>query len=577
VRPFPKPNAVFEYNRGVVMGDGLLLRVNVFRPSSPGRYPVIVTHGPYGKDVAWQTAAPYREAWQKISANIPDLCKQSSCSFMRWEMPDPERWVPEGYVVIHADSRGSGKTEGLLDVFGVRETQDYKELIEWAAVQPWSSGKVGLLGISYYAMNQWQVAALQPKGLAAIIPWEGAFDAYRDVSYHGGILSAMFVPNWFKRQILPNQHGNVAGSLVDAVTGGSAVGPALPQTVLATSRTTMFDGMSANPFDGAYYEQRTADPSRIVVPTLSKGNWAGAGLHLRGNIEGFDQIASKDKWLRVHSGDHFTQFYLEAGFDLQKAFFDRFLKGKPDSFKDEPRVAVTVRNPVGGNRVRSGNTWPLEGTVFERWYLRADDGTLDKSRSTAVSTAAYEARSAGLTFRLPPSSQAREFTGPLMARLWVSSSTTDADLFVALRLLDPSGKDVTFEGANAPAVPVAQGWLRLSHRELDSARSRPYRPVHAHREPAVVDAGKPYAADVEIWPTSIVVPPGYTLALTVQGQDFAFPHLAAGVFRGSAPFMHEGSDSKIYGGRQTLHAGGEYDSYVLLPAMPADVPAPAQR
>ena len=124
---------------------------------------------------------------------------------------------------------------------------------------------------------------------------------------------------------------------------------------------------------------------------------------------------------------------------------------------------------------------------------------------------------------------------------------------------------------------VAQGWLRLSHRELDSARSRPYRPVHAHREPAVVDAGKPYAADVEIWPTSIVVPPGYSLALTVQGQDFAFPHLAAGVFRGSAPFMHEGSDSKIYGGRQTLHAGGEYDSYVLLPAMPADVPAPAQR
>jgi hypothetical protein len=215
----------------------------------------------------------------------------------------------------------------------------------------------------------------------------------------------------------------------------------------------------------------------------------------------------------------------------------------------------------------------LEGTVFERWYLQADGQKLDKSRSPTASNAAYEARSDGLTFRLPSSNQAREFTGPLMAHLWVSSSTTDADLYVTLRLLDPSGKDVTFEGANAPAVPVAQGWLRLSHRQLDAAQSNPDRPMHVHREAATVEPNRPYVADVEIWPTSIVVPPGYTLALTIQGRDFAFPHIVNGVLRGSAPFMHEGSDSKVCGGRQILYTGGEYESYLLLPAIPADRPA----
>lgn len=570
IHPFPKPDVVFEYNRGVVMSDGLKIRANVFRPAKPGRYPVIVTHGLYGKDVAWQTAKPYREAWQKMSAKLPDLCKDSSCSFMRWEMPDPERWVPAGYVVIHADSRGSGKTPGFLDPLGARETQDYKELIEWAAAQPWSNGKVGLLGISYYAINQWQVASLQPKGLAAIIPWEGAVDAYRDMSYHGGIPSTLFNKLWLQGQILPNQHGNGASVFRDAVTGESAVGAAVPATLLADSRTSLLNDVLAHPFDGEYYAQRSGNPARITVPTLSVGNWAGAGLHLRGNIEGFTRAATPDKWLRMHTGDHFSPFYRESSFAMQKAFLDRFLKGDTQAFRNQPRVEVTVRDPVGGDRTRAETSWPLEGTQFERWYLEAQGGGLQKDPLNSTSTTTYEAQSDGLTFRLPSSNEPREFTGPLKAHLWISSSTIDADLYLTVRLLDPSGKDVTFEGANAPAVPVAQGWLRLSHRQQSEMQSELYRPVHTHREPAMLEPGKPYSADIEIWPTSIVVPPGYTLALTLQGRDFSFPHLTSGLFRGAAPFLHEGSDPKVYGGSQTLFTGGEYDSYLLLPAIPSE-------
>lgn len=568
-KPFPKPGVAFEYDARVPMSDGLPLHINVFRPEAPGRYPVVLTHGLYGKDVAWQSAGPYQEAWRKVSSKLPDLCKSSSCQFMRWEMPDPERWVPQGYVVIHADSRGSGKTPGYLDPLGARETQDYKELIEWAAVQPWSNGKVGLLGISYYAINQWQVAALQPKGLAAIVPWEGAMDAYRDIFYHGGIASTMFPKVWMQGQILPNQHGNGASPFRDAITAGAATGEPLPAAVLAGSRSALLQDAQAHPLDDAYYRQRTPDPARIEVPTLSAGNWSGAGLHLRGNLEGYSQIASKHKWLRMHSGDHFSPFYAEEAFALQKAFFDRFLKGDTKAFDNQSPVVLTIRDPVRGFSERAENEWPLARTQYQRWYLHADSQRISTTLAREQSSGSYPAASPGLTFTLPAASEDREFTGPLSAHLWVSTSGSDADFFLTIRLIDPVGKDVTFEGANAPAVPVTQGWLRLSQRTLDAARSRPERPFHAHQQPAPVEVGKPYAIDVEIWPTSIVVPAGYSLALTVQGEDFAFPHLSSGPFRGSAPFLHEGRDPQIFGGTQTVLTGGPYDSYLLLPAIPA--------
>ncbi|MBI2768944.1 MAG: CocE/NonD family hydrolase [Burkholderiales bacterium] len=565
IKPFPKPNVVFEYNAGVVMDDGLPLRVNIFRPSTSGKYPVIVTHGIYGKDVAWQEAEPYKPTWSKVTARLPDLCKESTCSFMRWEMPDPERWVPAGYVVIQADARGSGKTGGYLDPQSPREAQDYKALIEWASRQPWSNGKVGLIGISYYAIGQWNVAALQPKGLAAMIPWEGAADPYRDSGYHGGIESGTFTALWAKAQVLPNQNGNGTTTFRDAIVGGAATGEPRTPATLAGSRFS-WDEVK-HPFLDAYHRQRTPDLSRITIPTLSVGNWTGMGLHLRGNIEGYTQIASRDKWLRMHTGDHFTPFYEESAFSLQKAFFDRHLKGDTKAFSNESNVVVTVRDPVRGDFKREDTQWPLTGTHFEKWYLDAGTASLSRAAPAGVSKASYEALSAGKTFTIPPSEQDREFTGPLMARLWVSSTTTDADLFLTIRLFDPAGKEITFEGTVAPAVPVAQGWLRLSHRDRDEKRSLPHRPVYLHQEAQPMEPGKPYQADVEIWPTSIVVPRGYTLALTVQGKDFEFPHISNGFFKGSAPFLHLGRDPKVYGGQQTLHSGGQYDAYLLLPAV----------
>ena len=218
------PGMIFEHNIEVTMSDGSNLRVNVYRPDRPGRFPVVMLHGPYGKDTRDADAPAYQDAWKKLTAKYPELCKTSSCRFIRWEAPDPESWVPNGYVIVHADSRGSNASPGMLDPFSPRQTEDFATLITWAARQPWSSGKVGLLGVSYYAINQWQVAARQPEGLAAIIPWECAFDHYRDTAYPGGIPSTEFPKISFAPQVVLNQNGNGETPYVDALTGQKTTG-----------------------------------------------------------------------------------------------------------------------------------------------------------------------------------------------------------------------------------------------------------------------------------------------------------------------------------------------------------------
>ena len=174
------PGMIFEHNVSVTMTDGVGLRINVYRPEKPGHYPVLMSMGPYGKDSRMDSVSAYRASWARLIAKYPNLCKKSSCRYLRFEEADPEHWVPQDYVVIDADSRGSGSSPGMLDPFSPREIDDYATLITWAAHQTWSSGKVGLIGTSYQAINQWMVAARQPEGLAAILPWDGAFDYYRE-------------------------------------------------------------------------------------------------------------------------------------------------------------------------------------------------------------------------------------------------------------------------------------------------------------------------------------------------------------------------------------------------------------
>jgi uncharacterized protein len=195
---------VIERDVPVPMDDGIVLRADVFRPPGPGRHPVLLSYGPYAKGLAFQDGYP--DEWRLMDSQHPEVARGTSTTQQNWEVVDPEKWVPDGYACVRVDSRGAGRSPGVLEPFAPRETRDLYECVEWAGEQPWSTGKVGLAGISYYAMNQWHVAALRPPHLAAICVWEGAADFYRDATHHGGILCTFF-RNWYDKQVTVVQHG----------------------------------------------------------------------------------------------------------------------------------------------------------------------------------------------------------------------------------------------------------------------------------------------------------------------------------------------------------------------------------
>ena len=151
------------------MDDGLVLRADIYRPIEEGNYPALVTYGPYGKYLAFQDG--YEDQWDRMVELHPDVAAGSTNKYQNWEVADPEKWVPDGYVIVRVDSRGTGRSPGFIELWSPRETKDFHDCIEWTAEQTWCNGKIGINGISYYAMNQWQVAASQPPHLAAICIW----------------------------------------------------------------------------------------------------------------------------------------------------------------------------------------------------------------------------------------------------------------------------------------------------------------------------------------------------------------------------------------------------------------------
>lgn len=559
---------LIEKDVPIPLSDGQIVYCNVFRPNREGAVPPIVVFTPYGKDS--DVAVDFKRYWDFVLRDHPEVVRDGSTGkYLTWEVPDPERWVPAGYAVVVVDARGTGKSPGFYEMMAPLQTREYYDAIEWAAAQPWSNGKVGLLGVSYLAIKQWQVAALQPPHLAAIIPWEGMFDHYRDLYRHGGIYSSFFLKLLWDTQIATNQNGNAGTPYRDRFTGAVSTGDPVNPQVLPGNLANVYQAGLQHPFDDAYFKVRTPAPERIEVPMLSAGNWGGLGLHLRGNVEAFERAASRQKWLEMHADTHFASMYLPEAVALQMRFFDHFLKGEDNGWDRQPPLILTIRDPRGPVR-RDESEWPIARTQWTKYFLDTAGEALSVS-APAAQKADYDALGPGITLRSAPFASDTEFTGPVAAKLFVSTATTDMDLFVTLRVFDPTGMEVTFVGANDPKAPVSQGWLRVSHRRIDPARSRPYKPVHPHDGTQPVVPGEVYEVDVEIWPTSIVVPAGYRLALTIGGKDFERSD-AEGLMKGSGIFLHNDPadrPSDIFGGINTVHAGGERASYLLMPLVPA--------
>jgi putative CocE/NonD family hydrolase len=564
-----------DWNVPIKADDGAILRADVFRPDDGKKYPVILSYGPYAKGLSFQEG--YKANWQRLVAAAPEVLQGSSNKYQNWELVDPEKWVPDGYAIVRVDSRGAGCSPGLLDVWSAREAKDIYDCVEWAGVQPWSNGKVGISGISYYAMNQWQSGPLKPPHLAALCIWEGAADYYRDLCRHGGILCD-FLQNWFERQVTSVQYGLGAKGPKSVVTGEPGAGDeTLSPEQLKKNRADVGGEVKRRIFDDEYYRAHTGEVEKIDVPLLSAGNWGGQGLHPRGNFEGFLRAGSKQKWLEVHGDTHFTHYYSDYGDALQRRFFDHFLKGEDSGWDEQPPVALNIRRPGEQFEWRAENEWPLARTQWTKFYLNPADKSLGREQPKDATTLTSETTGDGVRFFLPAATEEMEITGPVAAKLFVSSDTTDADLFLVLGLYDPQGKEVTFIGSNDPRTPVGLGWLRASQRKLDPKRTLPYRPYHTHDEAQPLKPGEPVELDIEIWPTCIVVPQGYRLALTVRGKDYEYDGSDAGVanaaypMRGVGPFTHTYDRPKeIFGGKNTLHFAAGKMPYLLLPVIPGE-------
>src|SRR4051794_9497203 len=390
-----------DWDVPIPMDDGLVLRADVFRPVKPGKYPVILTYGPYAKGLAFQEG--YVTAWKTMATKHPDVTANSSNLYQNWEVVDPEKWVPHDYACVRVDSRGCGCSPGFIDHFSPRETKDFYDCIEWAGVQDWSSGKVGLNGISYYGINQWQVASLQPPHLAAMCIWEGAADWYRDMTHHGGILST-FWENWYDMQVKTVQYGCGERGGRSRVTGQLICGDELlSDAELDANRVDFGSEICAHPLDDAYHKARSPQWEKVTVPFLSAANWGGQGLHPRGNFEGYMRAASKNKWLEAHGIEHWTHFYTDYGVGLQKRFFGQFLKDADNGWDRQPKVQLQVRHPGERFEERHEEAWPIARTRWTRFYLDPTGLTLTRDPPRAGERSLpFEALGEGLTFLTPP-------------------------------------------------------------------------------------------------------------------------------------------------------------------------------
>ena len=515
---------LIEYDLGVRLRDGVEIYADVFRPEGDGQVPVIVAWGPYGKH------GPVKYAIFPNHGVDPAWVSK----YAGFEAPDPLYWTRHGYAVINVDPRGTWNSQGDATFYSAQEALDIYDLIEWAGTQPWSSGKVGMSGVSYLAIVQWRAAAEHPPHLAAINPWEGVSDRYREMAYHGGIPENRFGPMWRSRRV-PYSNQRVEDTV------------------------TMY---AEHPLWDAYWESKTADLSKVEVPAYVVASWSDQGLHTRGTLEGFKQIRSPQKWLDVHGRKKWQYYYQPENVERLRVFFDHFLKGIENEIGDWPPVRLEVRDRFYVGEVRAEREWPLARTRYTALHLDARDSSLHFEPPAAEAEVRYavsgESERAVFVHRFESTT---ELIGPMKLRLWVEAEgSNDIDLFVAVQKLDGDGGLLPFSYLNAlEDGPVALGWLRVSHRELDAERSTPEQPWHTHRSEQLLEPGETVPIEVEIWPSGTRFAADEQLRLVIQGSDIQ--HYPPGV-------VAMGHSVTRNAGSHVIRTGGRYDSQLLVPVVP---------
>jgi uncharacterized protein len=527
----PAPGAVvIDNDVAVTTRDATVLRTNVYRPPGPGPFPVLLCAHPYSKDnipAEKKFTRGYSVPFQYRVLRQPSRVRFSSLT--GWEAPDPVWWTAHGFAVVNCDLRGSGRSDGVCSLLSDQEAEDVYDLIEWAAVQPWSTGRVGMIGVSYLAISQWKAAALRPPHLAVIVPWEGFTDAYRDLARPGGVRETGFLKMW--------SNGLKAARL----------------------KYTLDEENVNRPLRDEWWRALAPELSNIEVPALICGSFSDNNLHSRGSLRGFEQISSPERHLYTHRGGKWATFYSESALGTQLAFLNRHLRGGREA-PDEPAPRVRLEVREDRDRiveVRSESSWPLESTDWTPLHL-ADAG-LRPAPPEQPGSITFDTRVGGARFGWTVPSDI-EITGPMSLRMFVEAhGADDVDLFVGVEKW--RGRSyVPFEGSYGFGRDrITTGWLKASMRTLDEPCSRPFEPVPTLDARRPLQPGQIVQVDVPLGPSATLFRAGEQLRLVVAGR-WLWPR---NPLTGQFPAAYErGPRAKC-----TVHWGPDHVARLLIPVI----------
>ncbi|RAK76708.1 CocE/NonD family hydrolase [Aspergillus fijiensis CBS 313.89] len=519
----------------IPMRDGVELCANLFLPfaaSKEGKQaPVICSMGPYGKDIHASTfglpkTPIYAEMYKHIKPLGPDAA---------FELCEPTIWCREyGYALLRVDVRGVGGSQGKLDPFGLErsekiqadaEGQDLYDVVEWAADQPWCTGKVAFSGISYFGMVGYWASMQRPPHLACVMSYESACSMYQ-AARRGGIYSNNFQSHWYHNIVVPYQGGRQDGTLTEEQLAANRVD--YPKLLTLTEYPT----------DGAWAVlEKVRKLSDIEVPFYSAGNWTDPELHLPGNIRAFNGISSQYKWLEMHTGNHLGAFYEPDHIALQKKFLDHFLfDKKANGMLDVPRIRLLQHHGTETLYRENEVSFPPADAEDVSFYLTPEKKLSLALPSGSKETFAYAGFKESLKFSLEsPFSESFELLGSPYLELEVSTQAKDLDLFVYLRAVDADGNVIVLRGNHGePMDTFARGYFRLSHRD-EVAKDFLKEKVLAQKSMArsEVTQGKVYSVLVPLYPAAFLFDPNQRLELEIGSVNTPST---------IPPMRHEGGD-----------------------------------
>ncbi|HEY0941922.1 MAG TPA: CocE/NonD family hydrolase [Steroidobacter sp.] len=566
----------------IPLRNGSYLYADVFRPAAEGKYPVVMNFGVYGKAFVHgcicneEDAEKHEQMEDRYFSGNPD-----GYLYENHESINTVDWIPKGYALVRVDGPGTGKSPGTICAFGRPEAEAYYDAIEWAGVQQWSNGNIGTWGLSYYAMDAHNVASLQPPHLKAIVAIGTDTNSYEENLYHGGILSEQFWTFWW--EYLPSK---------------TVCGPLKHKDFRAIAKAHPFNDPTSKEIYGPEAEvMMSPDLSKVVVP-----QWVGMvtthtmHMHQLGSSETYIHSASQHKKLSIME-DWFMKSYSGRKTAEFMAFFDYWLKGIDNGIMDMPPVEVEVRTGDGGYYVQYENEWPIARTQYTKWYLdatpsswegdgrRKDFLRLSRTAPSEERSASYSAEvdvtvfphkigktpswATGVSFVTDPMPEDMVLAGYMKAALWVSSSSSDMDIYVCIRAIDENNVEVNYSGPpelpelNGPTTvipPFGKGWLKVSHRKLDPQRSNEYRPKHTHlaADYAPLKGNEVVPVEVEIVPSTALIKKGHRIRVDIQPYD------GAGV-----GWRHVYDETYHDGATNSVYTGPSHLSYVQLPVIPA--------